>query len=130
MNSEGYLSMSDDLKLHRQIHPQFEQNGEVGSNAFAPSQSHAYRLSAYDGDQISAEDAYSHFTELGHASCGVQTITEGECATIASLEVDRDGEPFKEHVSIDFSALGSSARKKAAKKLRNFAKKRGWQFQP
>ena len=116
-----------DSELHRQIHPKFEQNGEVGSNAFLPSQSHEYRLSLYDGDQMSPEDSYTHYTELGHASCGVQTITVGNCSEIG-LPVDRDGVPFKEHVSVDFSALGASAKKKAAKKLRNFAKERGWQF--
>ena len=122
--------MSSERDLHRQIHPSFIQNGEVGKNAFLPTESHGYQLSAYDGQQISPEDSFQHYTEqLGYQSGGVQTVTEEECIN-AGLTLDRDGKPFKEHVSIDFSKLGSSAKKTAAKKLRQFAKERGWQFQP
>lgn len=122
--------MSSDPELHRQIHPSFIQNGDVGKNAFLPSESHEFRLSVYDGEQISPEDSFKHYTEqLGFQSGGVQTFTEEECNDVG-LKADRDGMPFKEHVSIDFSELSAGAKRTAAKKLRQFAKVRGWQFGP
>ena len=120
--------MNAETLLHRQVHPSWVQQGRVTSQAFRPTPKDQKRLSVYDGDQISAEDAWNHYSiSLGHASMGVLAVTVTEC-TRQQLSVVPDPKTFPEHVLIDFSEFAENQIKKKAKHLRAAAASRGWQY--
>ena len=119
--------MTDETLLHRQIHPSFVQSGRPTSQAFRPTPKDEGKLSAYDGDQISPENSWKHYTEeLTLASDGVMSLTHQECLD-AGVSVNADGQPFAEHASILFGDVNAE---KVSKKLKGKAVTRGWQFQP
>jgi hypothetical protein len=115
--------------LHRQINPAWIQNERVTSQAFKPTPKDGNELSVYDGDLISAEGSWQHFTEQGMKSVGVLAVSVTE-AQACGVNARPDPEPFPEHAVIDFTGLSSNQVEKAAKKLRNLATERGWQFRP
>ncbi|WP_145459557.1 hypothetical protein [Gimesia panareensis] len=121
--------MKDDTLLHRQVHPSWVQDGRITSQVFRPTPKDEKRLSVYDGDQISAENAWKHFTEeLKHRSIGVMAVTLNECSQ-QELLVTPDKEPFPEHVVINFSNFSDSQIVKKSKRLKVAAEARDWQFQ-
>jgi hypothetical protein len=121
--------MNDCTLLHRQINPSWLQQGRVTSQAFKPTPKDNRRLSVYDGDQISAEASWLHYTgELGFASVGVLAVTVAECTT-QELPVEPDSEPFPSHAVIKFDACTTSQTEKKAKRLKEAAELRGWQHQ-
>jgi hypothetical protein len=122
--------VTEDTLLLRQIHPAFNQNGEVTSQAFRPSAEHGWRLSVYDGDQITPEAAWTHFTTVQQKhSSGVMSVTVKQCAEL-DLPVKPSPEVFKEHCDIDFSAHNPKTVERKSKLLRDKATARGWQFRP
>ncbi len=121
--------MTDNTLLHRQVHPSWVQQGRITSQAFRPTPKDQQRLSVYDGDQISPEAAWTHYTDaLGFASTGVMSVSVAECAAQA-LSAAADPTPFPEHVLIDFSRLAENRIKAKAKLLKAAAEARGWQYQ-
>ena len=121
-------SMNDDTLLFRNIHPSFIQAGQVTSQAFRPTPKDENKLSVYDGDRISPEKAWDHFTgDPRCTSAGILAVSKGECQK-QELPVVTDGEPFPEHAFIDFTGLAKSAVEKKAKFLRNAAMIRNWLF--
>jgi hypothetical protein len=122
--------MTAQTLLLRQIHPGWLQNNRVTSQAFRPTSKDNGLLSAYDGDLITPEAAWRHFTtEPGRLSSGVYAVSVAECSTLG-LPARSDPTAFAEHAVIDFTGVGSSAADKKAKALRNQAEARGWLFQP
>ena len=122
--------MTDDTLLLRQIHPSFLHNGVASSQAFRPTPKDESKLSAYDGDQITAQMSWEHYTsQLTLESAGVMAITVGECKQLA-LNAIADPAPFKEHCLIDFSEHSESEIKKKSKSLKASAGKRNWLYQP
>lgn len=122
--------MNHQTLLLRQIHPSFIQAGRITSQAFRPTPKDENKLSVYDGDQITAEAAWQHFTSNPiFRSAGVMAVTQGQCVELA-LEVIANGEPFPEHASIDYSAFAKSEVEKKAKVLKGYAQARGWLYQP
>ena len=125
--------MTDDTLLHRQIHPTFNPDGpdgEVTSQAFRPSEEHAWKLSVYDGGQMTPEASWKHYTSApDHISCGVLSVTPRECAAL-QLPVRPSPEVFAEHVDIDFTSLTAKWVLRKGKLLRDKAVTRGWQFRP
>ncbi|MFL1584651.1 hypothetical protein NKZ05_09145 [Stutzerimonas stutzeri] len=122
--------MDNDTLLLRQINPSFIQDGKITSQAFSPTPKDDKKLSCYDGDQISANDAHEHFVNtLGFRSVGVTAVTVSECADLG-LPAEPDPEPFKEHVVIDFAGNGNGDIRRKAKILRSIAERRDWIFQP
>ena len=120
--------MSDASLLYRQVHPSWVQQGRVTSQAFKPTPKDGKRLSMYDGDRISAESAWKHFTvTLGFLSAGVLAVSHGECHSV-ELPVEPDPEPFPEHLVIRFDGLSAAEITIAAKSLRQAAAARGWQY--
>ena len=114
--------------LLRQIHPSFIQHGRVTSQAFRPTPKDEHKLSMYDGDQISAERSFRHYTEtLCFASVGVLGVTAIECQELDLLVVP-DPESFIEHVLIDYSAFDKNVVEKKAKLLKAKSETRGWLF--
>jgi hypothetical protein len=121
--------MNDDTLLHRQVHPSWVQLGRATSQAFRPTPKDERKLSVYDGDQISAEAAWKHYTnQLAQESVGVMAVSVGECFN-EQLQVVPDPTPCPEHTLIDFSNLTENQIRKKSKRLQVAAQKRGWQYQ-
>jgi len=121
--------MSGSTLLYRQVHPSWVQLGRVTSQAFRPTPKDQKKLSAYDGDQITAKRAWLHYTStLGLASVGVLAVTTDECRLVG-LSVEPDPKPFPEHVLIDFTLFQENEIKSIAKRLKAHADLRGWQYQ-
>jgi hypothetical protein len=120
--------MTDETLLYRQIHPSFVQHGRATSQAFRPTPKDAGLLSVYDGDLISSDKAWAHYTNvLGFASYGVMAVIVAECLG-EGLQARPDPKPFPEHAVIDFSALAHGDLEKKSKRLKRFAERRGWQY--
>ena len=114
--------------LFRQVNPHWIRQGRVTSQAFRPTAKDQGRLSVYDGDQLTAHQAYVHYTSsLGLPSAGVLAVNVKECGQ-QGLPVTPDPDPFPEHVVIDFSSCSNTETRTKAKHLRCAAVGRGWQF--
>ncbi|OIN59963.1 hypothetical protein [Arsenicibacter rosenii] len=131
--------MKENTLLHRQIHPNFVQNkivstqafikeNDVASLSFVPKESDNNKLSVYNGDKFTPEQAYDHYTQK-FTSFGVLSISKSECDSITPLSVAEDNDPFDGHSYIDFTAISSKNQIKIkAQKLRDTAIKRGWSY--
>jgi hypothetical protein len=122
--------VTDETLLHRQVHPGFIQNHRPSSQVFRPTPEDQNKLSVYDGDLITAERSWQHFTgDLGYQSAGVLAVTVREC-TEQSLPVVSSPVVFAEHAHIDFTGCTASQIEKKGKKLLAAALVRGWQYRP
>ena len=126
--------MNSDTLLYRMASPSFMKDGRATSPTFRPTRKDNGRLSVYDGDQISAREAYEHYTSpppgLGQRAVGVLAITVAECES-RDLIVSSDPLPgFPEHAAIDFTGISGSRIRVVARALREFASARGWQYRP
>ncbi len=71
--------MNDGTLLLRQVHPTFVQQGRMTSQVFKPTTKDNNELSVYDGDQITADAAWRHYTEKLHlSSTGVVAVAVAE----------------------------------------------------
>lgn len=121
--------MKPNTLLYRQIHPSWVQEGRTTSQAFRPTPKDDYRLSVYDGDQITAEAAWEHYT-LKLPSVGVMAVTAAECQR-QQLAVIPDPLPdFSEYALIDFTSLTVNQVRRTARQLTGAANARGWQYRP
>ncbi len=122
--------MNGETSLLRQVHPSWVRENRATSQAFTPTPKDAGQLSAYDGDQITAEASWVHFTDtLGYTSTGVLAVTVAECEALEATP-NPDPNRFPEHVLIDFSRLTRTKCRDAAKALARHANDRGWLFGP
>lgn len=120
--------MRPETLLFRQVNPHWIREGRVTSQAFRPTAKDKGRLSVYDGDQLTAEQAHVHYTcHLGLPSVGVLAVNVEECGQ-QGLPVTPDPEPFPEHVVIDFSGCSHRDVRTKAKHLTGASVGRGWQF--
>jgi hypothetical protein len=120
--------MTGDTLLLRQINPNFLQQGQVTSQAFKPSPKDKDLLSAYDGDMISAEKAWEHFTgTLRFPSVGVMAVSVAEC-NLCELSARPNPDLFPEHAVIDFTGFTRNQIEKKAKQLKAAAVTRGWRY--
>jgi hypothetical protein len=120
--------MTETTLLLRQINPAFVQQGRVTSQAFRPTPKDQQKLSVYDGDMISPEQAWVHFTaNQGLQSVGVLGVTVQECRN-EDLVVRSSPEHFAEHAEIDFLGFTPNQCEKKGKRLRSAAEARGWLY--
>jgi hypothetical protein len=120
--------VTDETLLLRQVHPGFIQHDRPSSQVFRPTPKNENKLSVYDGDLITPERSWLHFTgDLGFQSVGVLAVTVGECNE-QSLPAVSSPEVFKEHAHIDFTGCAASQIEKKGKKLLAAALARGWQY--
>lgn len=120
--------MNGETLLLRQVNPCWVQQGRITSQVFRPMPKDAGKLSAYDGDMITAENSWGHYTKtLTFQSVGVMAVSASECSH-EELDVEPDPEPFVEHVLIDFSHHSLNQQEKKSKRLRSSADKRGWLY--
>ncbi|GMU43727.1 MAG: hypothetical protein IT479_01085 [Xanthomonadales bacterium] len=118
--------MNDDTLLLRQVHPQFLKDDQLTSQAFFPFPKDNGRLSVYDGDQISAEASYRHYTEaLGFQSQGVWAVSGAESAGVGLAHVPDPLTESPAHAVIDFGQRPEKECRKLAKRLRDHAVQRG-----
>jgi hypothetical protein len=122
--------MTGDALLLRQIHPTFIQAGYSTSQAFRPTPKDESKLSVYDGDLITAEAAWVHYTTVWNlASVGAMAITVAECAGEALPARPDPLSDCPEHAVIDFTGLTDKDCYRKSKKLQAKALARGWQYQ-
>ena len=124
--------MNNSTLLYRVIKSEWwTQLDGPSSQAFRPSSRDNKLLSVYDGDQISAHDAFNHYAKDAnkHQPVGVLAVTVQEC-TNEDLPAIPDQNTFPEHVLIDFRQFGSNRIKTKARRLRNMAQNRGWLYRP
>lgn len=121
--------MNAETLLHRVISSRmWVQSGTVSSQAFRPRPGDNKQLSVYDGDQITPQDAWFHYTrDDQRPPLGVLAVTVLECSA-QELPVLPDPQAFPEHVLIDFSKFGANQVKRKSSSLRDLAVARGWQF--
>ncbi|MDA3939235.1 MAG: hypothetical protein PF693_07995 [Spirochaetia bacterium] len=120
--------MNKTTLLYRQIHPSWLQGQRVTSQAFKPTPKDKKKLSLYDGDMVSAEESWKHFTiEQGLSSIGCLAVSVEECSN-QDLNIESDPLTFPAHVLVDFEKHSGNQIEKKAKKLRHSALERGWQF--
>ena len=124
--------MNLETLLLRQINPSFIQNGRVTSQAFRPTPKDENNLSVYDGDQITPEDSWRHFTlNPLCSSAGVMAVSQRQCAEQGVPVVpdpDPSGVPFPEHAYLNFSDLSKREIEKKAKALSSKARERDWLY--
>ena len=114
--------MNDHTLLYRVIGSYiWIQEDLVASQSFRPRRMDNKLLSVYDGDQITPEAAWFHYTkDLSNPPVGVLAVTVSECLSL-DLPVMPDPEAFPEHVLIDFSAFGINQIKRKSERLRDLA---------
>ena len=118
--------LSGGTLLLRQINPSWLRNGRPTSQAFKPTRKDGKQLSFYDGDMVTPEESWRHYTEeLGYASAGTMGITVDECD---GFTVKRKPEDFPAHVVIDFSENSGSEVRTAGRLLAKRARDRGWLY--
>lgn len=122
--------MTDKTRLLRQVHPTFIQNGEIGVVTFRPNDNDKGLLSVYDGDLISPENSFKHWTDvLKKKSVGVLAVTVEECTSLELPAVSSPLENFDSHAHIDFTAYEKKMQRTKTKALLEFALARQWLFQ-
>jgi hypothetical protein len=120
--------MTGETLLYRQVHPSWVQHdGRVTSQVFKPTPKDNRRLSVYDGDLITASEAWQHYTGRGNESFGVLALTVSECRS-QELPVESDPAEFPSHAVIRFDDCPHSEIEKKAKYLKRAAEARGWKY--
>lgn len=118
--------MNQETLLYRQVPSYHIQCGHVSSCVFRPRKTRDNnKLSVYDGDKITPEKAFIHYTEqLKADSIGILSISNLECLA-EELQVYGDYKSNPYHVLIDFS-LRTDFIKEISERLKNNALKRVW----
>ena len=120
--------MTQDSLLFRHVNPNFVREGRITSQVFKPTPKDKKLLSVYDGELITAQNAYMHNTvRLGFSSVGVVAVTPAECGKLG-LPVNSDPIPVREHAVIDFQGCSNTQIINKAKYLKDAALRRGWQY--
>ena len=118
--------MKADSLLLRQVHPTFILNEQLTSQAFFPFPKDKGQLSVYDGDMVTPEESFVHFTkDLNLASVGAWGVTNAEVVMVG-LTSRSDSLPLSPaHALIDFGTAPEKECRKLSKKLKGFAVSRG-----
>jgi hypothetical protein len=123
--------MNGDTNLYRQISPSWIQGERATSQAFRPMPKDEGHLSCYDGDQITAERSWIHYTNvMGFLSVGVLAVSVSE---FAKEELHAKSDPltdFPEHATVDYTAFQKNAIESKSKRLQAVSSVRGWLFRP
>lgn len=101
------------------------------SLAFRPFPKDDGLLSVYDGDKITCERSWSHYTQtLGHLSDSVWAVTVAEAAAVALPARSHPVENFPEHSVIDFTQHARKQQEAKAKIMAAKAEERGRLYSP
>lgn len=116
--------MNEKTLLYRQIITCHVQDGYVSSAAFRPRKCDNDKLSVYDGDKITPEQAFHHYT--GNSE-GILAVSMEECEE-QGVKVLEDYQTHPYHVLVDFAGKTNHAIRKISEYLRDAAVSRGWLF--
>ena len=121
----------DDHQFHRQVHPSWLHQGRITSQVFTPTPKDNGLLSVYDGQQITANASFVHYTTVQRLNAfGTVSVTAGEIHSVG-LPWRLDPEPFPEHAVIDFTGEPTPGKAKAkAHALAELARQRNWTYRP
>lgn len=123
--------MTGTTLLLRQIHPTFVQNGYATSQAFRPTPKDQSKLSVYDGDLITPEASWIHYTTMWkRAAVGTMAVTVDECAAEGISTQPAPLPDCPEHSVVDFTGLSDGQCRAKSKKLQAKAQERNWLYQP
>lgn len=124
--------LSADELLFRQVHPEFYQNGVLGSRAFKPNSSDKGQMSTDRAALVSAEDAFNHYTQhVKKKSACVYGLTVGAFEAVAiecradPLEADGDIPPNPAHSLADYTGTPEKSWKILSQRLRDVAEAGG-----
>jgi hypothetical protein len=120
--------MNQTTLLLRQAHPNFVVDGQPSSQAFMPFPKDEGNLSVYDGDQVSAAEAFEHYTKT-------LILQSHSVWAVSKEEADGEGVPaspdplenFPAHAKLEFTKVSEKTWRKVAKQLKILAAKRGCQ---
>lgn len=124
--------MKETNLLLRQIHPNFvDDELKPTSQAFKPLKRTTPAISVYDGEAITPEAAWQHFTRTEKLkSIGVMGLTQDHCLHLG-LSVQPSPTPTSpHHMEVGFANLSRKDQEKAAYELKAAAIQRGWLYQP
>lgn len=120
--AEGETEIVDvDEVLCRQIHPKQMQQNTITSGVFS---TRSNKVSTYRGSIVTAEEAHRiHTEEFALETIGSCVVNVGDVKDANVRAVDDSALPdvHPSHAYIDMRGLGSSAKDKAAKKLKRAA---------
>lgn len=132
----GEKLAADEL-VYRQVHPEFYQNGVLGSRAFKPNSSDQGMMSTDRASLTSAKDAFTHYTQhMKKKSACVYSLKVGdfeayniECQADA-LEADGDIPENPAHSLADYNKNPERSWKTLAQRLRDAAEAGGKRYEP
>lgn len=111
--------MNPQSLLLRQVHPNFMPDGQLSSQAFLPFPKDRGGLSVYDGELVSANDSFLHYTKtLGLASAGVWGVSNEEVTATGLISQPDSLSDSPAHALIIFANKPEKEWRKLAKKLR------------
>jgi hypothetical protein len=123
--------MRPDTLLYRQAHPNFVNGDTVTSQAFVPFPKDKGELSVDDGDLVTAQESYRHYTQdLGNASDSVWAVTKTEADTTGAPASPAPLPDNPAHARLDFNSIPEKHWRKTAKRLKEHALTHGCQFRP
>jgi hypothetical protein len=132
----GEKLAADEL-LYRQVHPEFYQNGVLGSRAFKPNSSDGGMMSTDRASLASAEGAFTHYTQhLRKKSACVYSLKVRDFASFDieceadPLEADGDVPANPAHSLADYNKNPEKTWKTLAQRLRDIAEAGGCQYEP
>lgn len=123
--------MSPDTLLYRVVSVAFVHRNTIALQAFQPRRSEENLLHVYNGDRVSAEEAWNDFTRFPDTQrryIGVVGVTVSECESLSLAVKQSDYDPVR--AQIDFAHSTLSEMRRSAHALREFARARGWLFRP
>lgn len=124
--------MNSDTQLHRIIRPEKTNHKENRPNSDCFNMSRGQDgVSVYDGTNLSAEEAFKHWTEvLEYAATGVVTITVGDCQEL-KIEVKPDPKPDSPHHTLLIPPeTRTPSQRNAILRLLHRKAKETWSYQP
>jgi hypothetical protein len=123
--------MSPDILLYRVVSVAFVHRSDITLQVFQPRQSGEKLLHVYNGERVSADEAWNDFIRLSHTPpkyIGVVGVTVSECESLSLAVQESVYDPV--HAQIDFSHLTHSEIRRRAHALKELANARGWLFRP
>lgn len=118
-----------ELLMYRQIHPNWEVDSRITSQAFVPTTKDNNHLSVSRSDHASAQDSFDYHTKLLQLkSIGTWAVNVSEVNQLGLKCFDSPKTtppPDPSHSHIDFSSLTNGQKKNLGDKLANFARTRG-----
>lgn len=135
MSESGHVVITKaELLTYREIHPSWIVNSRMSSQAFKPTKKDNNKLSVRNSEKITAEESYKFQTQqLGFQSVGncalyIREVVEVSLQCIESPISTPPIDPS--HCHIDFTGLTGGQVQTKADKLVNFARTRGFTYQP